>query len=128
MRPGAWRYIATVSTPDDARAVGADKYSASNLFAQGDKFFIIASPITTKPVIGSYNGCHVFRFTDIATGQLEREGSHPKIIRRVEGDPGSFNGACTYAQAVTVSGFMYGEIRFGGGRPYFQIFQTGISM
>jgi hypothetical protein len=125
---GAWRYIATLLTPNDAQAVGADRYSASNLFAQGTKFYIISSPVSTKPVNGAYNGCHVFRFSNIANGQLEGDGSHPTILKRIEGNPGSFNGACTYAQNVTVSGFLYGEVRFGIGRPYFQIFQTGQQM
>jgi hypothetical protein len=126
-RPGAWRYINTLLTPDDARAAGGDKYTASDLFAQNGKYYIIVSPVTNRPVNGAYNGCHVFGFTDIASGRLQNDGAHPTILKRIQGDPDTFNGACTYAQNVTVSGFMYGQIRFDG-RPYFQIFQTGIGM
>lgn len=127
-RAGAWRYIATLLRPGDAQASGGDHYSASDLFAQGDKFYVIASPVSNKPWKGSYNGCHVFRFTDIATGRLESDGIHPRILERIAVRAGSFNGACSYAQAVTAIGFAYGQVRFGPGRPYFQIFQTGIRM
>jgi hypothetical protein len=125
--PGAWRYIATLLTPDDARAVGADQYSASDLFTQDGTTYLISSPVSSKPVAGAYNGCHVFRFTDIARGQLERNGTRPTILKQIEGNPNSFNGACTYAHSVTTGGFLYGEITFGR-QPYFQIFQTGAGM
>ena len=127
-RAGSWRYIATLLRPEDARAIGAYGYSASDLFVVGNTFYIISSPVSNEPVHGSYNGCYVFGFTDIAVGRLDRDSTGPKIARRIAGVPGSFNGACTYSQAVSASGFMYGQIEFVAGRPYFQIFQTADTM
>ena len=124
-RVGAWRYVATLLRPGDAQAAGGDHYSASDLFAQGDSFYLIASPVSNKPWKGTYHGCNVFRFADIEAGRLRSDGMHPKIVKRIQGDAGSFHGACTYAQAVTATGFVYGQVRFGAGRPYFQIYQTG---
>jgi hypothetical protein len=122
---GAWRYVATLLTPDDAQAVGADKYTASGLFAQDGKFYLIASPVSNNPLDGASNGCHIFRFSNIANGQLEGDGGRPTILKRVGDGSNSFNGACTYAQAVSVTGFVYGQIKVVTRRPYFQIFQSG---
>lgn len=127
-RAGSWRYIATLLTPQDARGTGANHYSASDLFAVGDRLYIMSSPVSNVPVRGSYHGCRVFGFTDIAAGRLESDRTGPKILESIEGEAGSFNGACTYSQAVTTSGVMYGQIEFEAGRPYFRIFQTGDTM
>lgn len=127
-RAGSWRYIATLLRPQDARGTGANHYSASDLFVVGDRSYIVSSPVANVPVHGSYHGCRVFGFTDIAAGRLESDGTGPKILKTIEGEPGSFNGACTYSQAATASGFMYGQITFEAGRPHFQIFQTTDTM
>ena len=124
---GAWRYVAKLLTPDDAQAAGFDKYTASDLFTQNGKYYLMVSPTSNKPWSSAYNGCHIFRFSSIDNGQLESDGGHPTIIKRIQGNPNTFNGACTYAQAVTVSGFLYGEIKMNK-QPYFQIFQTGQQM
>jgi len=127
-RAGAWRYVAKLLTPDDAKAVDFDKYTASDLFTQDGKYYLMVSPTSNKPWNSAYNGCHIFRFSNIANGQLETDVGHPTILKRVGDGSNSFNGACTYAQAASVSGFVYGQIKMVGRRPYFQIFQTGQQM
>jgi hypothetical protein len=124
---GAWKYIGTPLSSADAKAQGFDKYTASDLFTNNGKAYLLVSPVSNKPVGGSYNGCHLFRFANLDTGELEKENGNPHIIQQIEGKPGTFNGACTYASAVTASGFLYGEIRFGGA-PYFEIYQTGTGL
>jgi len=122
--PGAWRYIATMLTDDDAKAAGFLRYSASDLFAQDGNAYLMVSPVSDKPVKASYNGCHIYRFSNLEKAMLELDRDKPRIIRKVQGHPGSFNGACTFQTSVAPSGFLYGEIDFAG-RPVFRIFQTG---
>jgi hypothetical protein len=122
---GAWRYITTMLSDDDAKSLGFRGYSAPDLFAQDGKAYLIVTPVSDKLLKGSYNGCDIYRFTSLGTAVLEQEHGKPRIVGRVRGHPGSFNGACTYQPSVAAGGVLYSEIKFTGSRPYFQIFQTG---
>ena len=46
---GAWRYIGTMLTDDDARAVGFRGYSAPDLFAKGGGTDLMVTPVSDKP-------------------------------------------------------------------------------
>jgi hypothetical protein len=120
-RAGAWRYVATVLTADDAKHAGFLGYSAPDLFARGGAGCLIVSPTSDRPVKGAYNGCDVFRFADLERGRLERDHDAAKNIKHIHGHANTFNGACTYQAA---SGFLFGEVKFAE-RPIFQIFQSG---
>ena len=66
-----------------------------------------------------------YRFSSLETGALEKDDhGKPRIIGKVQGNPNTFNGACTYRTAVAASGFLYSELKLKR-RPFFQIFQTG---
>src|SRR5260370_35275881 len=121
---GGWRYMATMLTDDDAKAVGFRGYSAPDLFAQGGRTYLMVTPVSDKPWKGSYNGCDIYRFASLETAVLEQDHGKPRIVGQVRGHPGSFSGACTYQPSVAASGFFYGEIKLAD-RPVFQIFQTG---
>lgn len=125
---GAWKYVATVMTADDAKSAGFESYSASDLFGQNNRAYLIVSPVTNGPFPNSYNGCRVFRFANLATGELERNHGNLQPITEIHGVPGSFNGACTYQPAVTASGFMYSQLKIVNSAPHFQIYQTGITL
>jgi hypothetical protein len=124
---GAWRMIGTLLSDSDASSLGANGVSAADLFMQGDKAYLMVSPIGSRPVSGAYQGCDVFQFSDLDSGKLERAGGKLRIAKEIQGTPGSFNGACTYAQNVTAAGFLYSEIKFSD-RPIFQIYKTGEQM
>jgi len=126
--PGAWKYIATMLTDDDAKPLGFRGYSAPDLFAQGGTAFLMVTPVSDTPWKDSYSGCDIYRFTNIETGALEQDHGKPNIVGQVRGKPGSFNGACTYQPSVAASGFLYGEVKVADKRPFFQIFQTGAGL
>jgi hypothetical protein len=123
--PNAWRYISSPLTQQDASSAGVSGYSAPDLYEEGGKAYLMVSPTSDTPVKGSYNGCLVFAFTNLEAGTLERAGGAPRVIRKASGHPGTFNGASTYQPSVSAAGFLYGEITFGKGEPYFNIFRTG---
>lgn len=124
---GSWRLVGTLLTEDDAKSFSANNFSAADLFMQGEKAYVAVSPVGSRPVPGAYQGCYVFQFSALDSGTLERADGKPKIVKEIRGTPGSFNGACAYAQNATAAGFLYSEIRFAD-RPIFQIFKTGYGM
>jgi len=111
--PASWRIVGTLKS---------GPFSAANLFRQGTSSYLIVSPVGDSPFPGSYQGCQVFRFFSLDAGALE-----PTIVKEIHGTPGSFNGACAYAQNVTAAGFLYSEIRFSNPI-LFQIFKTQVGL
>lgn len=114
---GAWKYVATLLTDKDAGRWNADSFSGADIFEADGRHYLVVSPVTDQPVQGAYNGCLVFRFTNIGTGALDKT----KAISRVSGTKHSFNGACTHQHSAAGGRFLYGEIQFGD-RPTFHIF------
>jgi hypothetical protein len=127
-RPGAWRYIATMLTDDDAKPLGFRGYSAPDLFAQDGKTYLIVTPVSDTPWKDSYNGCDIYRFANLETATLEQDHGKPRIVGQVRGKPGGFNGACTYQPSVVADGFLYGEVKVIDKSPYFQIYQTSVGL
>ncbi len=120
----SWKVIGTVLSAKDAKAYGAGGVSAADLFEQNGKAYLIVSPVGNRPVRGAYQGCYVFRFSSLANGTLEQSNGQHTVIKKIMGQPGTFNGACTYAPGATTAGFLYSEIKFAD-RPIFQIFKSG---
>jgi hypothetical protein len=120
----SWRYVGTLLTPDDADFFGFRSFSGSDLFSDNGRAYLIASPVSDKPVGNAYNGCYLFRFTDLDTGALERSRGHPVPLMNIHGSPNTFNGACTYQASAPNSGFLYGQITFAK-LPIFHIYSTG---
>ena len=130
--PNAWSYAGTVLTPADFRALGLGQFSASSLFSDNGKDYIIVSPEGTTPVANAYQGCNVFRFAAIASGKVERDAyGRPASAASVSLNPGSFNGACTFLPAITSKGLLIGRIDFvkitNGVDATFHIFRSNVS-
>jgi hypothetical protein len=124
---GAWQFINTLISDKTAKLFGVEKFSGAELFSHAGRIYLIVSPVTNRPVSGAYNGCYIFRFADLDAGTLEQDGTGPRLVKDIRGADGTFNGACTYADALSASGFLYGEIRIAKP-PVIQIFQTGKGM
>jgi hypothetical protein len=128
--PGAWSYVGTALTQDDAEALGMRKFSASDLFSEGGRDFLTVSPVGTVPSEGAYKGCVVFQFTDLTRAQLARSAErtlHPVAHIALQED--SFNGACTFVPSGTHGSLLIGQVDFrksttGQVEPHFRVFQT----
>jgi hypothetical protein len=128
-KPGAWSYAGTVLTPEDAEELSMRKFSASDLFSEGGRDYIAVSPVSGEPVPESYKGCVVFRFADIARGEVERGGGkRPVPALTVSMDKDSFNGACSFLPSGPNKGLLIGRVNFyaQGGKPNaaFHLFNT----
>jgi len=120
----SWKYIGTVLNPDDSDFYGYNSLSGTDLFSANGRTYLLASPVSNKPVGNSYNGCDLFRFKDLDAGTLEQTGGHPTRLMKIHGDPDTFNGACTYQASAPKVGFLYGQITFAAS-PIFHIYATG---
>ncbi|MGH9841879.1 MAG: hypothetical protein ACREEM_24250 [Blastocatellia bacterium] len=95
-----WEFVATLADPADATALGEINFSASDLFRQGDKFYLTLTPVRSRGgPEPAYSGCHFFEFADLASGKLKRDAQGRLVSTLyVEGDPNRFRGACGYDQ------------------------------
>ena len=121
----AWHYVGDVLTPLDAGPLGYRGFAKPSLYSKNGKDYLTVSPLSGRPVKGAYNGCVVFRFDDIASGALSRNGELPEPVASI-GRPTSFNGACTYQPALPAAGIVSHAIDLAAKPPRFTLLkQTG---
>ncbi len=115
---GAWRMVGTLLGDSDAdfpwmRTAYPRRISS----CRATRAYLMVSPVGSRPVRGAYQGCYVFQFSRSGFGKAgTRQRQAEKSPGKIHGTPGSFNGACTYAQNVTAAGFLYGEIKISNPR------------
>jgi hypothetical protein len=80
--------------------------------------YLVATP--TEQPGDQYRGCVFYRVESLADARVM-----PEPVRRVDGTPGSFNGACGYAGARSRSGIFSSQFA-PGEKQAFQIFATGL--
>ncbi len=110
----SWSYRGTVLQKTDATAFGFDDgFGDSSLFAAAGSVYLVVTPIQKvgAPWPAYYNGCRVFKFTDLDTALLQKTGAQPTLIASVNGTAGSFNGACAYHSSANSSGMLYSELK-----------------
>jgi hypothetical protein len=100
----------TILTSSQASTFGGSAFTASNLYFQGSTAYILVSSVSAVPYVGAYNGCFAFRFSNLDAASLVNVSNVPTLIVKIQGTPGAFRGACTFAQNDPVaSGYLYGE-------------------
>lgn len=123
-----WVYVGTVLTKTDGDLFGVDQgFSASNLIQSNGQNYLIATPRSSTPWDGYYNGCKIFRFSDIDTASLQRTGAVPDVISTVNGDAGSFNGACSYLPSALKAGVILDQL-FPASSEKFRMFMSGVNL
>ncbi|MFZ2160883.1 MAG: sialidase family protein [Sideroxyarcus sp.] len=109
----SWSYLGTVLQDSNATAIGFDSgFSGSGLFESAGSMYLVATPVQTAgaPWPDYYNGCRVYRFSNIDSALLQTSGSQPALVGSVNGTTGSFNGACSYNASANLSGMLYSEL------------------
>jgi hypothetical protein len=105
--PSAWSYVGTLLRDSDGVTFGADQgFSAPALFQSGGNTYLIVTPVSSTPFDSYYNGCVVYRFTDLDAGTLNLT----QPAGEVQGIAGSFHGAGTYLPQATGSGLIYSQL------------------
>ncbi len=108
----SWSYLGTVLQKSDATAFGFDSgFAAPGMFASAGSLYLVVTPVQTSgaPWPDYYNGCRIFKFSNIDSALLQKTGSQPTLIGSVDGSAGSFNGACGFHSSATNSGMLYSE-------------------
>ena len=121
-----WTYVGTSLTKADGDLFGADQgFTASNLVQSNGQNYLIVTPRSSTPSEGYYNGCKVFRFSNIDAAALQRTDGVPDVVTTVNGDVGSFGGACTYLPSASKAGVIRGQL-FATATEKFRLFISGI--
>jgi len=120
-----WEFVATLADAADATALGEISFSASDLIRQGDKFYLMLTPLRARgEPEPSYSGCYFFEFADLASGRLKRDAQGRLLSALyIEGDANRFRGACGYDQQNTGGGILLSELHLEA-TDRFQIFKT----
>lgn len=119
-----WTYLGTLLlNATDGPALGCHGFSAPAMFTKGGKYYLMASPQAND----WYSGTVVFEIADLDTAAVVRDGGMPRVLVRVNGSAGSFNGAAGYIPEATGSGIIYSEA-FLNETPRFRIFMSRINI
>ena len=105
----SWNYVETLLNDDDAIALGFERFSASDIFELNGKTYLWATPVSSTPFDGSYNGCLGYQFSDFAGGKLINDNGRPKPLLQLGGLENTFYGACAYHQAANQAGVIIAE-------------------
>src|SRR5690606_21239116 len=100
---GDWSYVGVLADAGDVTPLNTsfDGNSAPELINVGGAWYLLVTPTT----MNTYRGCVTFLVQNMATAALrdvDANGADP--VGRVEGLPGTFNGACTYHDAAADKG------------------------
>ena len=122
----SWSYLGTVLEKSDATAFGFDSgFAAPGMFASAGSVYLVVTPVQNSgaPWPDYYSGCRVFKFADIDSGLLQKNGSQLTLMGSIEGTSGTFNGACSYHASAGNSGMLYSELKTSVSAR-FQIFMS----
>lgn len=125
----SWRFVGDLITRADAEALGAARYDGSSLVEVMGEVFLLASPERNGLI---HDGTSVFRFDDIATGTLERDGGRLTVFTHIpvqtdetRGDNRG-GGQADYDEANVLGGVLFPQIDSDNlPGPIAEIYQTG---
>jgi len=121
----SWEYLGRLLTPADAQAATGDNhYQAPALVEKNGKIYLLVTPVDTTSG-NRYNGCRVYEFLDINTNQLRRDSGQLVEVARVDGEPGTHNGACT-AFGTLQGGILLSQFEAANPAETFNIYKSQV--
>lgn len=119
----SWSFLGVALNDADAASFGFNQgFSGASLVSANGSYYLLATPVKNTPMDGFYNGCMLFKFDNLEAASLQRSSGALSNILSVNGDAGSFNGACTYWPAASKAGIIYSQAVSD-----FRLFSTGIT-
>ncbi len=123
----SWSYLGDALTDADAANLGFNQgYSGASLVSSNGSLYLLATPVSSTPYDGFYNGCYLYKFSDITTASLVRSAGVPTPVLTVKGAAGSFNGACSFLPGATKTGVIYDQVDLSV-TDKFQLFSSGVT-
>jgi hypothetical protein len=125
--PASWSYLARVLAPSDAQAIDPayKGLSATAFVEKAGSYYLIATPVDTAG--DRYDGCRVYRFTNLANGTLERSGGSLVTVAQLAGIPDTHHGACAYHPDLAY-GLLYSQLITADAPTIFQIYQSRVNV
>jgi hypothetical protein len=123
----SWSYITRTLGPSDAQAIDPSyKGLSATAFAENaGNVYLIATPVATAG--DRYDGCRVYRVTDLASGSLQRSAGALVTITQVDGIPGTHHGACAY-HASLADGLLLSQLIPSATPAIFQLYASGVDV
>jgi hypothetical protein len=122
-----WEYLGRLLTPADASAAtGDDHFQAPALVEKNARTYLVATPVDTTTG-NRYNGCRVYEFTDVDTNLLRRNSGQLVEMARVDGDPGTHNGACA-ASPMLDGGLLLSQFEVMATPETFKVYKSQVGL
>lgn len=123
----SWTVVGRVTEPPDGRKLAEhyEGFGGTALAEKNGQYFLIATPLAAG---GRYDGCSVFRFEDLANGQLERgRRGELRVAATVRGIPDTHHGACA-AHARLQGGILLSQLVRSASPRVMQIRRSGVEL
>ena len=123
----SWTVVGRLTEPRDGRQLAEqyEGFGGTALVEKNDQYFLIATPLASG---GRYDGCNVYRFEDLASGELERgRRGELRVASTVHGIPDTHHGACA-AHARLKGGILLSQIVRSASPRVMQIRRSGVQL
>lgn len=116
---GSCTYLGRLLRDAEAARFGSgfSGFSGTDLVESNGKPYLVATP--TRQPGETYHGCLFFAVTSLEDARV-----NPEPVLRVDGAPGSFNGACGYAGGDSGPGVFYSQFAPTASAP-FRVYKAG---
>jgi len=123
----SWEYLGRLLTPADAQAATGDHhYQAPALVENNGVTYLIVTPVESIPS-ERYNGCRVYEFVDVDSNQLRRNNGQLVEVSRIDGTPGTHNGACATFPGLQ-GGILLSQFEPASSAQTFKIYKSQVSL
>jgi hypothetical protein len=123
----SWTYVTRMLGPADAQAIDPayKGLSATAFIEAAGSVYLIATPVAATG--DRYDGCRVYRVTDLASGTLERSAGNLVTVAQVDGIPNTHHGACAY-HANLGDGILYSQLILADAPTIFQLYASRVDI
>jgi len=126
----SWEYLGRLLSPTDTQAVTTDNhFQAPSIVEKNGSAYLIVTPVDkSNPLVDRYDGCKVYKFSDLNSNQLVRHSGDLvefANVSAVNRDSDSHHGACD-AISDMQGGILLSQTGTVGTANTFQIFKSQV--
>jgi hypothetical protein len=124
----SWAVVGRLTDPRDGPRLDEryKGFGGTSLAEKDGRYYLLATPVLADG--DRYDGCHVFRFEDLAKGKLERERRGRLVIARtVRGIADTHHGACAAHERLK-GGILLSQIISTAAPRIMQIRSSGVEL
>ena len=109
---------------DEAKRYGRDfdGFSATEMVSRGARTYLLVTP--TRSPGSLYAGCLIFEIESLEKAKLKASDGKAAVVDKVNGDEGTFNGACGYIPGDVGGGVVFGQF-WPDDQQQFRLFRSG---